>query len=408
MRARKLLILGVMLIAALRAPAQERSRLSVFDVPTAPMDLPPLLPVPPAAVPQPRAPRGPSGEYDPGYFYLPERAPEKSGPVACGPAGRFWLAPALELAWTRPASVPPLVRLGSAIGPVVSGGNLIAAPLRAGVSLAGGFWMNDDYTRGFDGSFFYLSGVGSDSLIFSNRDSLLLPTTGGTFPLADPNAGYAGAFQAGLNTLFTAADVNYRGNLLCTPDARLDTLIGYRYGRLADEYELYGKRLGPGGEIVRFRDEAHARNDFHGGQIGLAGEYRLERWYVAGTGKVAFGVVFTETDLDGKFRVNGTVVPIGFYARPDVNGPRSHSQYAVMPLIGVTLGRQLGEHGRLYLGYNFLYLNHVTRGPDVLDPTPAVLASDPQAPVASALVRRDATTSDFWVQSLSLGMEWRY
>ena len=66
----------------------------------------------------------------------------------------------------------------------VYGGDRIISPLHAGFSLAGGFWMNEERTRGLDASLFYLSGVGSNSLIFSKGDGLLLPTAAGTFPLA--------------------------------------------------------------------------------------------------------------------------------------------------------------------------------------------------------------------------------
>lgn len=387
----------VLIFAGLPASAQER-----------PSELPPLLPVPPTTVPPPGAPRNSGDEYDPGYFYLPERAPEKSRPNACGPEGRLWFAPALELAWTKSAAVPPLARLGNATGPVVYGADRISSPMQAGFSLTSGIWMNEERTRGIDGTLFYLVGVGSNSLMFSDGNAIHLPTATGSFPLAEPNAGYAGAYQVGLNTRFGFADVNYRNTLLCNSNARIDGLVGYMFSRLRDDYELYGKRLGPGGEIVRFRDDAQAKNDFHGGQIGLVGEYRMDKWYIAGTGKIGFGVVYTTTNLEGKFRVNETVVPIGFYARPDVSGPRSHSHYAVMPVLGLTVGRQLGDHCRVYLGYNFLYLNHVTRGPDVLDPTPAVNAADPQTAVASTNPRRDSTLSDFWVQSFSLGLELRY
>ena len=124
MRMRCLPIL-MLVLAALPASAQER------PVPT---ELPPLLSVPPTVAPPTAGPRGPSGEYDPGYFYLPERAPERARPSACGPAGRIWFAPALELAWTKSAAVPPLVRLGNATGPIVYGGDRAASPLQVRMS----------------------------------------------------------------------------------------------------------------------------------------------------------------------------------------------------------------------------------------------------------------------------------
>lgn len=404
--------------AVAQQPAPPGRSISVFDAPIArpqpecerTTELPPLLPVPPATGPRPVGPPGPGGEYDPGYFYLPERAPERIAPPApCGPAGRFWIAPALELAWSKPAAVPALVRLGSSNGPVVYGNERPRPPFRAGFGLAGGFWVDRQQARGVDASFYYLPEGGTNTILFSDGVPLLLPTAnGGAFPLANPAAGYAGSYQAGLLTRFASADVNYRHNLLCTSAARLDGLVGYRYGFLRDDFDLYGKRLGPDGEIVRFRDDVIARNQFHGGQVGLAGEYRFERWYVGGSGKVAFGTLFTDTNLSGKFRVNGTVVPMGFYARPGLAGPVEHTRFGVMPTLALTLGRQLGEHARVFVGYNFLYLSNLTRGPDVIDPTPTLLASNPLVPLPPASVRRDAATSDFWVQSVSLGMEWRY
>lgn len=428
MRTRWLAALGLGVLAS-RSPAvaQQPSAepsprsISVFEpapvvpsVPCAecerPTELPPLLAVPPANPPRPAGPRGPSGEYDPGYFYLPERAPDmmRADPP-CGPAGRVWVTPALETGWSKPAHVPALVRIGSQSGPVVYGDEHLRSQFRAGFSIAGGFWLDDRHTHGFDGSFYFLSQGANETNILTNAVPLVLPTANGVgFPLADPAVGSLGDYQAGLMTRFYAADANYRQNLLCGENGRLDGLVGYRYAHVGETYEIYGKRLGATGEIERFRDDAFARNDFHGGQVGLAGEYRIDRWYVSATGKVAFGTMFTSTDLDGKFRVNGVVVPSGFYARPGVNGDREHTRFGVMPTVGVALGRHLGEHSRVFVGYNFLYLTGLTRGPDVLDPLPSVVAANPQATQPVLVSRRDATTSDFWVQSLSFGMEWRY
>ena len=379
------------------AGAREMPRLSAFD--EKPVELPPLLKVPPASQPPANGPRGPDGEYDPGYFYLPERAPDRPRPTPCGPEGRIWIGPGLELAWMKPADAPPLLRVGNAAGPVAYGGQSISSPMQAGLSLAAGLWMNEARTMGWDASFLYLNGTGSNSLVGPTADTVLVLPVGGVaaVTLADPATGRLGAFQAGLDTLFATADVNYRNNLFCSPDSRLDALVGYRYGRLSDDYEVYGKRLNPAGEIIRFRDEAHTQNHFHGGQIGLAGEWRAGRWFATGTGKVAFGVVFSEATLEGKFRQDLVVVPFGLYSRPGLSGTQERSQFAVMPAAGFSVGRQIGDHGRVSLGYQLLYMNRVARGPELMEPalTPAVAATEP-------------ATEGFWVQSFSLSAEWRY
>jgi len=351
-----------------------------------PTELPPLLKPPPATAPPTAGPRGPNGEYDPGYFYLPEREPQRPRPAPCGPDGRIWIGPGLELAWMKPADAPVLLRSGGAAGPVAYGGSRIATPTQAGLGLNAGIWMNEARTLGFDAGFLYVNGTGSETVIGpTNAVELNLPPN---LTLADPATGTAGAFQAGISTLFASADVNQRTNLFCGANARLDSLVGYRFARLADDFEVYGKRLGSTGEIVRFRDESHVTNDFHGGQVGLAGEVREGKWFLSGSGKIAFGVVFSDTTVQGRFRTGGTVEPVGHFATAERSGMRNESQFAALPAGGFSLGRRIGEHGRVAGGYQFLYQSRVFRGP-------------------AALTGESATTG-FWIQSLSLTAEWRY
>lgn len=376
-------------------------------------DLPPLLPVPqpgqtPPGLP---TPRGPGGEYDPGYFYLPDRVPDTlpASSQACGPAGRFWISSMLELGWTNSAHAPALLRVGSPTGPVAYGDGGLSTPFRAGVGVTGGVWLNSDHTHGIDASFDYLAPGNTNMVIFSNGSAFYLPTAGGgAYTLANPATGYAGAYQAGLTTRFAAADVNYRENLFCDSSGRLDAMVGYRYGHLGEDYTIYGKRIGEDIAIERFRDDISALNQFHGGQIGLAGEYRVGRWFLSTTAKMAFGAVFTDTEANGKFRVNGVVMPYGFYSRPGENGSREETRFGVMPTTALTFGRQIGKHGRVFIGYNFLYMNNLVRGPDVIDPTPPVTGSNPFQVNPANPSRRDATTSDLWVQTLNLGLEWRF
>jgi hypothetical protein len=402
------LVVGLAIVAPVAAQA--------FEIPgpaaVAPPTELPLIPVPTEPQPRPTSPRGPNGEYDPGYLYLPDRAPAgaRLPPCPCRPLGRWWVIPTAELGWIEGPQLPPLLRTGGPNGPVSYGGDRLAAPVRVGFGLTTGAWFDRCQTIGVEASFYYLSSGGNGQTIFSDTVPLWLPTRQGAFPLTDPTAGFTGAYQLGLNTRYLTADANYRQNLYCETNTRIDALVGYRYAHLGDGLDLYGKRLGPGGQIVRFRDEVEALNNFHGGQIGVAAEQRFGNWYIAGSQTVAFGSVFTDTSLSGKFRVNGTVVPIGFYARPEVLGSADHAHFAVMPVLKLEAGRQFGDHTRVFVGYQFQYLSHVIRATDVIDPTPNVLAGDPQAaqPLLPGAARRDAATSDVWVQSVNLGFELRY
>ena len=383
-------------------------------VPPGQCNLPPLLPTPPAEQAPPATAGTNAGrtgdEYDPGYFYLPERVPDRESdqPKACGPEGRFWVNAMLEGGWTKSAHVPALVRVGSLNGPVAFGDTGLSSPFRAGLGLTGGFWLDAEHHHGIDASFDYLSPGTSNTLLVSGASTLVLPTAGGgSYPLSTPPAS-AGAYQYGITTRFAAADVNFRENLWCSDAGRLDALVGYRYGHLGEESSIYGKRFGPVGEIERFRDDISATNEFHGGQIGIAGEYRMGGWYLNGFGKIAFGTVFTDTEANGKFRVNGVVMPYGYYSRPGESGARSYTRFGVMPTTGLTLGRQITNHARVFVSYNFLYMTNLVRGSDVVDTTPPVTGSNPFQVNPATPARRDSTTSDLWVQTLNLGLEWRF
>src|SRR5579885_2125943 len=172
--------LATVVPAAAQAPACPSPCIPVSE-PTACQDrvteLPPLLPVPPAGPANPPAsgPRGPQCDYDPGYQYLPDRAPPgpKLPPCPCRPVGRFWVIPTLELGWSKGADVPPLLRFGVPDGrggflpgPPVPGAEKATPPFRAGFGIAGGAWLDECQTHGIDGSFYFLGTGSGDASTF--------------------------------------------------------------------------------------------------------------------------------------------------------------------------------------------------------------------------------------------------
>ena len=67
------------------------------------------------------------------------------------------------------------------------------------------------------------------------------------------------------------------------------------------------------------------------------------------------------------------------------------SEFAVMPTLNVQLGRQVTERARVFAGYSFNYLSRVARLGDALNPANTGL-----------------TFTDFWVQSIGFGAEFRF
>jgi hypothetical protein len=399
---RTLVALGVAILGVGSASAQPAT--SPPPARELPCDLPPLLPVPQNSGPLAEVPRpGPAGfEYDHGYNYLPERLPERSRrqPEECGPPGKWWITPSLELAWvpTRPA--PATVRLrvadpasfgGTLPGPLVPVGGRSAGRFEAALGLVGGWWFGDTNTHGVEASLFTryadntFEGTSPGALVLFPRGTkraaqviafpaLLAPFVNGAFPVT-------------LATTFTTADVNYRHKLLCNENSRLDWLAGYRYAFLSDELYL-GDR--PDDRDDYRLNRTAVTNSFHGGQIGLAGEIRTNGWYVAGSVKVAFGVVNSEAEATGAF-IGAEARGLGGFQRLTALTSAEQSEFAVMPALNVQLGRQVTDHIRIFAGYSFNYLSRVARLGDALNPATAGL-----------------TVTDFWVQSIGFGAEFRF
>ena len=287
----------VVLFSALTASAQGVPRAPAapdcLDQPTQylPLLRPPSDPNPPLAV----VPRGPTGEYDHGHLYLPDYVPP-SAPEACRPLGRWWISPSFEFAWIPSKPAPSSLRLrvptptGSSIpGPILPVEGRAAERFQGGFGLTGGWWFSERNERGVEASLFTLGGGDDTFTGFAPEMLVLFPdgTNGGApqvvvFP---PGTPIVGIFPATLSTWFIGADVNYRHNLHCGPNTRLDLLAGYRFAFVQDELFL-GET--PNGSRDDFeRNRLAVSNAFHGGQIGLAGEYRASSCYVAGSAKVA-------------------------------------------------------------------------------------------------------------------------
>ncbi|MCS7022622.1 MAG: BBP7 family outer membrane beta-barrel protein [Gemmataceae bacterium] len=378
--------------------------------PQAPLPLlpPPALQSPDSSTaPSPAPIDSPSGtgvgppqlEYDPSYLYLPATAPPRR-PEACRPLGRWWISPALELAWFPTPLLPR--DLGLAV-PDLDGSRFIGPRLltaqrdvptfQAGFALDGGFWLDSRNRFGLDSSFFLLGGNATIFPGYAPEMLVLFPdgVRGGAPQLLifPPGTPLVDAFPMTYSSRYITVDVNYRHNLACADRYRLDLLIGYRHAFVQDE--LYFGEPPDDRSYDQHRDNRlAASNPFHGGQLGLAGEYRGGPWFVTGAVKVAWGVVAPKIEATGLFLDTYARTSGGLWQRlPALDNPLAE-RFAVMPMLRLTVGRQFGNHLRVYAGYNFYYLSRVVRLAEALNLTvPPRLA-------------------DVWIQSITLGLEARF
>src|SRR5205823_5151213 len=112
----------------------------------------------------------------------------------------------------------------------------------------------------------------------------------------------------------------------------------------------------PAGTTIQIRDHFRARNNFHGGVVGLTGERRFDRLYVDGWASVALGVSHQVLTVDGSTVVTGPTGavlasgPGGLLAQPSNIGVYERNRFAVVPEAGVRVGYQVTPRLRTYVG----------------------------------------------------------
>jgi hypothetical protein len=230
----------------------------------------------------------------------------------------------------------------------------------------------------------------------------------------------AGGVGVTTDSYVIGADANFRHALACGCDYRLDSLVGYRFLGLNERLSVRERLIAtdpaapvPAGTLLEVFDSFKTANQFHGGQIGLAGERRFGRLFVDAYGKVAFGVTYSTITIDGATRITPpggapVTAPGGLLAQRTNIGRYSRDEFAVLPEGGLRLGYALTQNVRLFGGYNFLYLSSVARPGSQIDlavnPTqlpPGRLAGQPRPAFADG-------HDDVWVQGVSGGIEFRY
>ncbi len=210
----------------------------------------------------------------------------------------------------------------------------------------------------------------------------------------------------------------------------LDSLIGYRYVDLAEDLvirkssDLLGNGLSalngvpllpPNNTTVV--DAFATHNHFYGGQVGIQGEARANCFFCDAALKLAIGSTHEEVTVVGSSTAtlpDGTraTVPGGILALPSNSGGYSHQSLAFVPEAHFTVGYQLGEHVRVFVGYDFLYWSQVARPGEQINRV-SNSTSIPVSLTFGPLVGANEPTfrlnqSQFWVQGLDLGVAVRY
>jgi hypothetical protein len=309
----------------------------------------------------------------------------------------------------------------------------------SGGRVSGGYWINPFF--GLEASGFLLQEqdesfrISSDATGFPVLSRPIIDAvtgaeyaTGATGPAAPGQR--SGAIAIDATSQLWGAELNAVGGFYDAAAFRLEGLAGVRYLGLEENLQIAdasqalapgavffnGSAVAPGSTIHRL-DEFEARNHFYGGQIGLRGEYRISRFGIVATGKVAFGVTHQILDVSGTSSLvspggNVTAGQGGYLALAPNLGKNTNDEFTIVPEFGVKLYMYLTENLRVSVGYDFLYWNNVIRPGDQinravnpgLSPSLAEFGTS-NSPAAPFPLFRE---TDFWAQGLNFGLEFRF
>ncbi len=201
---------------------------------------------------------------------------------------------------------------------------------------------------------------------------------------------------------------------------RTELLVGYRYLQLDEtvairESLVSNDSQNPGS--FQILDSFRARNQFNGIDLGYMFRSTRGYWTLDGAVRIAIGNTKQTVTIAGQSQINDpSSVPsqqtydAGILALSSNSGIYEQNQFSVVPEIGVNLGYQLTDHVRLMIGYTGIYWSNVVRpGMQISRDVNPNLIPPVQQPVTGANRPGFAfDTTDYWIQGISLGGEYRW
>lgn len=251
---------------------------------------------------------------------------------------------------------------------------------------------------------------------------LLNPRTGQEDAVLISHPRMLGQLEMYQSLRVTGWEVTLLRELYANEWVRVSGLAGYRYFQVHEGLRIDQRSdfLGPavvGTGTATYSsasaDQIDAHNRFHGGTLGLRTQLDYNGFFAQLDTKVSLGRNTEIVRISGQtvstiVSPGGTTIsyfPNGVYGQPSNTGRSSRGVFAVLPEANLRFGYAFSDRARLFVGYQFSYLSDVVRSADQIDRVVdlAQTGSD-----SLGRPRVPFTRTDFWVQGVTLGLEWRY
>jgi hypothetical protein len=327
--------------------------------------------------------------------------------------------------------------LGLPTTSVLYGGDSILDDDRSGFRIRFGWWLSSLPGWGLEGEY---TGLGSDTESFF-RQSTGSPILARPFfnvldgsedaeLVAFPGV-IGGSIAVDATSQFDGAAFRFRKQLCCSTgcgysdlccqtvptSSRLDGTIGYRYWQLEESLrvreQLQSQTTNEPGSFDII-DQFETRNQFNGTEVGFLWQGRRGWWSLDALMRLGIGNVHQTVTIDGSSRIvdNTTITEheTGFLAQRTNIGTYDRDKFTMVPELGVTLGYQMTRRLRATAGYSLIYWGNVVRPGDQvdLDVNPNLLPPEIDPFTGPLRPQFEFVETDYWVQGLSFGGEFRW
>lgn len=350
-------------------------------------------------------------------------------PDLAGPPNKGWLDTSYLYYWYKPSPLPTLVTsLNGTVRTRLNGGDADFGQA-AGARISGGLWVNDAHTLGYGwsgflteqrASFENFSSSGSPTLTRPFTDAVTNQIT--DFFVSDANR-LSGTVRVESGARLAGGELYGLKSVRYCKTSNFSLLAGFRYMDL-DEYLVIFQQtsstngaadpftLGnrPNAGPINIVDRFRTRNQFWGMEFGGRGEITHKCFSFAMTAKVGLGNIHQTLDVAGQ--TTSPAISGGLLALSSNIGRSNPNRFGALADCSAEFGVQLTENAKIFVAYDFLYLNDVIRPGTQVDtvisqrflPTSPLygIQSGPTAPV------KTQNHDDFFAYGLRFGYQLKY
>ena len=320
--------------------------------------------------------------------------------------------------FSRPRYLPVLASTGTLpAGTVLLGDDTIGGDRHTGGRLTLGLWSDCSQTRAFGVRAYSFEGESERNLLssasfpflarpFFNTDPI--ENAQDSLPISSPGltTGFIG--QVSEHDFF-GGEAYVRSNVDTGCHYRVDLVAGYQFNRIDDDLVVTSFN-NDGLNTFGFLDIFNASNQYHAGNVGVLGEWNRGCWTLSMLGKIAFGNMQQEIEIAGLNSVDGAAATLGgFLAQPNSNiGIFDRDVWAWAPEAGIKVSYAASANLSFSVGYTFMYWTEVLLAGDQVN----TVINGSQFNGGGLVGPPDPTfnfnTTDYYVQSVDLGMNWSF